>query len=117
MRFWEVYQDKYGNFGLDNHTTEGYEWLLSLFEQNNIEVAEFLAWAEIIADKVLKKTNTLLLYGPTTTGKTLILSSLLELHHATSLSAMNNASPFYLAQLLQSHRYHGRTDDQRREQG
>ncbi|KAF0310251.1 Non-capsid protein NS-1 [Amphibalanus amphitrite] len=100
MKFWEVFESELGEFDLDSHTSEGYEWLQELFEANNIEIAEFLAWAEVIGDQKLQKTNTLLLYGPTTTGKTLIMSSLLQLHQPTSLSAMNNASPFYLAQLL-----------------
>ena len=99
--FWETYYNEYLND--DTHTmTENEAWLALLFKKNKIKLAEFLAWVEIIADRHLTKVNTLLLFGKTTSGKTLILESILQLKEPTKLSAMNNNSPFYLAQLLNS---------------
>ncbi|XP_043226475.1 uncharacterized protein LOC122383783 [Amphibalanus amphitrite] len=65
MKFWQVFEEELGEFNMDQHTSEAYVWLQDLFEANNIEIAEFLAWAEVIGDQKLQKTNTLLLHGPT----------------------------------------------------
>ena len=97
MRFWEVYFEQFGDYDVDSPRSPGYEWLLELMEENHMRIHEFLAGVELVADAILQKTNTLLLYGPTTTSKTLIMTSLLQLHDPRRLSAMNNASPLYLA--------------------
>ena len=102
-RFWATYEENHGNFEQEQEVAAGSTWLNTLCTIKGFSIAELLAWVEVIADKFLNKTNTLLLFGPITTGKTLIVTSLLELHEPTKLSAMNNASPFYLAQLTNSH--------------
>lgn len=102
QRFWETYYNEFLD-ELVHPMTENEVWISNLFRKNKVNLTQFLAWVEVISDRLLTKVNTLLLFGKTTSGKTLILDSLLKLREPTKLSAMNANSPFYLAQLLNSH--------------
>ena len=97
--FWQVYEETYGPVDPAAPLSPGASWLHKLFLANDVSISMFLAWVQIIHDRMLSKTNTLLLQGPTTTGKTLVLSTLLQNHQATRMTAMNSNSPFYLATL------------------
>ncbi|RXG54619.1 Non-structural protein NS1 [Armadillidium vulgare] len=54
------------------------EWIKQFFNSNEIDIIEFLAWFIIIADKRCHKINTLVVYGNTNTGKSLVIRTLLE---------------------------------------
>ncbi|KAL7631826.1 UNVERIFIED_CONTAM: hypothetical protein RMT77_017876 [Armadillidium vulgare] len=54
------------------------EWIKRFFNSNEIDIIEFLAWFIIIADKRCHKINTLVVYGNTNTGKSLVIRTLLE---------------------------------------
>lgn len=72
----ESIKKKLGQIYLENIPERTYDsdrlaigWLESLFDQNNINITEFLAWSEIIKTKRYQKINGLVIQGPTNTGK------------------------------------------------
>lgn len=76
------------------------EWLHYMFQQNNIDILEFLAWFTIIAEKKLNKVNTLVLQGPTGSGKTLTLQSLLKKLNVATVTRGGDTNQFHFQNLL-----------------
>ena len=80
----------------DNHI----EWIEYLLKENNIDIAEFFAWAQIIVEAKLNKVNTLVLQGPTGTGKSLLLNSLLNRFNTAIITRNGDQNQFHLQNLL-----------------
>lgn len=74
-------------------------WLESLFDQNNINITEFLAWSEIIKTKRYQKINGLVIQGPTNTGKSQLLEILLNHIKPEEIPRQKDCSNFHLHQL------------------
>ncbi|MPC58933.1 Non-structural protein NS1 [Portunus trituberculatus] len=71
-----------------------------MFQANEIDITEFFAWFTVIADKKLNKVNTFILQGPTGTGKTLTLSTLLKCLNTGTITRGNDNNQFHLQNLL-----------------
>lgn len=84
---------------LDNDAFQAYEWLKELFEANDINVIEFLAWAEAIKAKRFKKINGLCITGPTNAGKSLLAEALIQHLHPEEIPRERENSGFALDQL------------------
>lgn len=84
----------------DTANMENVQWLENMLQKNNINPAEFLAWFELIADKKLNKVNTFVLEGPTGTGKTLTLQSLLKNLNTATVTRSGDANQFHFQNLL-----------------
>ena len=54
------------------------KWLEHIYETNDINIVQFLAWIRIIAERKLDKINTLIFQGPTETRKSLTLNTIFE---------------------------------------
>ncbi|KAK8372859.1 hypothetical protein O3P69_018685 [Scylla paramamosain] len=67
---------------------------------NNIDIAEFFAWFIVIGDKKLQKINTFVLKGPTGTGKTLTLATLLNKLNTGTITRCADTNQFHLQNLL-----------------
>ncbi|KAK8388932.1 hypothetical protein O3P69_020710 [Scylla paramamosain] len=83
-----------------NHKEENVDWLYNLFAANNIDIAEFFAWFIVIRDKKLQKINTFVLKGPTGTGKTLTLATLLNKLNTGTITRCAETNQFHLQNLL-----------------
>ncbi|KAK8388550.1 hypothetical protein O3P69_020497 [Scylla paramamosain] len=83
-----------------NHKEENVDWLYNLFAANNIDVSEFFAWFIIIGDKKLQKINTFVIKGPTGTGKTLTLATLLNKLNTGTITRFADTNQFHLQNLL-----------------
>ena len=83
-----------------NHKEENVDWLYNMFQVNNISIEEFFAWFIIIGDKKLNKINTFVLKGPTGTGKTLTLSTLLNKLNTGTITRGADNNQFHLQNLL-----------------
>jgi hypothetical protein len=77
-------------------------WLFKLFSTNNISIPDFFAHFHSIHSLSLTKINTLILQGPTNTGKSLLLSLLLADTHPTRIARERDKSNFHLDQLPNS---------------
>ncbi|XP_063889314.1 uncharacterized protein LOC135116025 [Scylla paramamosain] len=83
-----------------NHKIENVEWIYNLFAANGIDISEFFAWFTIIGDKKLQKINNLVLKGPTGTGKTLTLATLLHKLNTGTITRGADTNQFHLQNLL-----------------
>lgn len=54
------------------------KWLETFFSLNKLNMINFLAWFIIIADRKFPKINTFLIRGPTNTGKSVVINTLLK---------------------------------------
>lgn len=80
--------------------TENITWLENMLAKNNIDIPYFLAWFQIIGDQLLNKVNTLVIEGPTGTGKSLTLQSLLKNLNVATVTRTGDASQFHFQNLL-----------------
>lgn len=74
-------------------------WIEYWMGENDIEIAEILAWTEIIRNKTFKKINGLVLQGPTNAGKSLFIRSLTNCIKPEQIPRENDNSQFKLDQL------------------
>lgn len=49
-------------------------WLENMYKENGIDLSNFLAWIRLIAERQINKVITIILQGPTGTGKSLTLT-------------------------------------------
>lgn len=75
------------------------EWLMTLFEENDIDVIDFMAWNEIIKTQRYTKINAVVLQGPTNAGKSLIIQEFLGQFHLEEICRERDNSGFHLDQL------------------
>ncbi|XP_068250641.1 uncharacterized protein [Palaemon carinicauda] len=79
---------------------ENMAWIENMFKRNKIDIEEFLAWVILIADRKLNKINTLVLQGPTGTGKSLTLNAILSKFNTGIVTRNGDANQFHLQNLL-----------------
>jgi hypothetical protein len=77
-------------------------WLEEIFIQNNISIPHFLTTFLLIQSMFYQKINTLVLKGPTNTGKSMLFQLLLEPMQPTTISHEKDRSSFHLDQLPNS---------------
>jgi hypothetical protein len=77
-------------------------WNENLFSTNNIQIPDFFARFLLIPSMCIPKSNTFVLQGSTNTGKSFLLSLLLEDTHPTRISREKDRSTFHLDQLPNS---------------
>jgi hypothetical protein len=77
-------------------------WLEEIFIQNNVSIPHFLCSFLLIQTMYYQKINTLLLKGPTNTGKSMLLQLLLAPMQPTTISREKDRSSFHLDQLPNS---------------
>jgi phage/plasmid-associated DNA primase len=77
-------------------------WLEDIFISNNISIPHFLANFIYIQSMYYQKMNTLVLKGPTNTGKSMLLQLLLHPMQPTTISRDKDRSSFHLDQLHNS---------------
>lgn len=65
-----------------------------------IQLLEFLSFVILIADRKLNKINTLALQGPPSTGKSLMLSALLDPLHTAIVTRNGDQNTFHLQNFL-----------------
>lgn len=76
------------------------KWIQCLFKENRIDIVNFLTWFTLIADKKIYKINTLVLQGPTGTGKSLTLNALIGQLNTGIVTRTGDANQFHLQNLL-----------------
>jgi hypothetical protein len=86
---------------LDSNTTN-VAWLQNLIEYNDINISNFFSKFILIHSMDITKINTFVLRGQTNTGKSLLLSLLLEDTKPTRISREKDRSNFHLDQLPNS---------------
>jgi hypothetical protein len=74
-------------------------WLHNLFQVNQINIVEFLAWNEAIKTKRYTKINGLCLQGKTNAGKSLIIDTLVRVCLPEEIPRERDNSGFHLDQL------------------
>ncbi|XP_069176806.1 uncharacterized protein [Procambarus clarkii] len=84
----------------DTYQDRNFAWLKYLFQKNNINIVEFLSWFIMIADKRFNKINTLVIEGPTGTGKTLTLGALLNTLNTGTITRGGDNNQFHFQNLL-----------------
>ncbi|XP_069176808.1 uncharacterized protein [Procambarus clarkii] len=84
----------------DTYQDRNVAWLKYLFQKNNINIVEFLSWFIMIADKRFNKINTLVIEGPTGTGKTLTLGALLNTLNTGTITRGGDNNQFHFQNLL-----------------
>jgi hypothetical protein len=77
-------------------------WLEDIFIANNISIPHFLCNFLYIQSMYYQKINTLVLKGPTNTGKSMLLQLLLQPMQPTTISRDKDRSSFHLDQLPNS---------------
>lgn len=77
----------------------GIDWIIKLFETNNINLIEFFAWHEIIKTHRYTKINTIIFHGPTNAGKSMLLDLLIKPLHPEEIPRERDNSSFHLDQL------------------
>jgi hypothetical protein len=77
-------------------------WSEDIFISNNISIPHFLASFLLIQSMYYQKINTLVLKGPTNTGKSMLLQLLLLPMQPTTISRDKDRSSFHLDQLPNS---------------
>lgn len=90
-------EDKYGNTIKDR--LDCITWLLELFEKNNINIIEFLAWVTTIKNMELIKINGLVLEGPTNAGKSMIIDNVIRPLKPEDIPRERDNNGFHLDQL------------------
>nr|QQY96804.1 nonstructural protein [Decapod penstyldensovirus 1] len=76
------------------------QWIKYMLANNDIRVPEILAWIIIVADKKLDKINTLVLQGPTGTGKSLTIGALLGKLNTGLVTRTGDSNTFHLQNLI-----------------
>lgn len=79
---------------------ESMKWLEYLYTQNEINIVHLLAWIQLIADKQINRVNTLVLQGPTGSGKSLTLNTIFSNLNTTLLTRNGDQNQFYFQNLL-----------------
>jgi hypothetical protein len=77
-------------------------WLEEIFIQNNISIPHFLRTFLLIQSMFYQIINTLVLKGPTNTGKSMLFKLLLQPMQPTTISREKYRSSFHLDQLPNS---------------
>nr|AAM94165.1 non-structural protein 1 [Penaeus monodon] len=90
----------YKNISKRKPDFENMQWLKYMFANNDIRVPEILAWIIIVADKKLDKINTLVLQGPTGTGKSLTIGALLGKLNTGLVTRTGDSNTFHLQNLI-----------------
>ena len=80
--------------------TKNVEWLEYMFAENRISIPEMLAWVKLIAEEKLNKINTLILQGPTGTGKSLTLNCLIGKLNTGIVTRCGDQNQFHFQNLL-----------------
>jgi hypothetical protein len=96
------YQIILDNFSLDKVKQDNVSWLNRLFSANNISVEDFFSKFLAIHSTNITKINTLVLQGPTNTGKSLLANILLSDTKPTRIARERDKSNFHLDQLPNS---------------
>lgn len=84
---------------IDNAFKANVTWIRNLFQTNNINIADFLAWDEAIKTKRYMKINCLCLQGCTNAGKSLIVDTLVRVCCPEEIPRERDNSGFHLDQL------------------
>jgi hypothetical protein len=84
---------------IDQPFLQNVEWLRNLFQANEIDIIEFLAWNEIIKTKRYTKIDGLCLQGRTNAGKSLIIDTLIRVCIPEEIPRERDNSGFHLDQL------------------
>lgn len=79
---------------------KAYGWLTTLFNLNGHDMIEFFGKFLLIQDMAIPKLNSFVLRGPTNTGKSMLLTLLLECVEPALIMRMGDASQFYLQNLV-----------------
>jgi hypothetical protein len=96
------YQIILDNFCIQNVKHDNISWLNKLFSINNISVEDFFSKFLAIHSTNITKINTLVLQGPTNTGKSLLANILLSDTKPTRIARERDKSNFHLDQLPNS---------------
>ncbi|KAG1657391.1 Non-structural protein NS1 [Nymphon striatum] len=75
-------------------------WFKDYFRKQDMQIATFMAWMEATRNMYIKKSNGIVLEGPTNAGKTMILNTLLGTMELEPIPRTNDNSSFHLDQLI-----------------
>ena len=100
-----MYKGKPFEFILEKNASQPSEhrnvqWLEYMFRENRINIPEFLAWTKLVAEEKLNKINTLILQGPTGTGKSLTLNCLIGKLNTGIVTRCGDQNQFHFQNLL-----------------
>lgn len=95
----QIYEDILEDNEFTENDIKGAEWLLILFNKNNINIIEFFAWHEIIKTHRYTKINTIVLNGPTNAGKSMLLELMIKPLKPEEIPRERDNSSFHLDQL------------------
>ncbi|KAL5961048.1 Initiator protein NS1 [Taenia solium] len=84
----------------DPNPEEGAYYLNAIFTNNGICLSNFLQEVDNIICMKYPRLNTLVLRGPTSTGKTLIAKNVVKPYNYGTVSRDGDATAFYLQNLL-----------------
>jgi hypothetical protein len=87
------------NFDISKTKQENIEWIQQLFVSNGINIDNFFSDFILIHTTAITKINTLVIEGPTNTGKSLLINLLLSDTHPTRIARERDKSNFHLDQL------------------
>ncbi|XP_071526626.1 uncharacterized protein [Panulirus ornatus] len=77
------------------------DWLEYMFRENKICLPEFLAWMKVITERQSGQMNTLVLQGPTKSGKSLILRGILHNLNTLYITKIEDDTHFSFENLLE----------------
>jgi hypothetical protein len=87
------------NFDASKAKQENIQWIQNLFTSNGINIDNFFSDFILIHSTAITKINTLVIEGPTNTGKSLLINLLLSDTHPTRIARERDKSNFHLDQL------------------
>lgn len=98
----EIYVQRKNHSPCDNPTNfeESDEWLTQLLLANNIEPVDFIRCVHCIMNKVEERRNALVIEGPTTTGKSLMLKLICSNYNYGTVQRSGDHSQFFLQNLV-----------------
>jgi hypothetical protein len=96
------YQIMIDNFSLSQVKEANVAWLATLFRANNINIDDFFAKFLAVHSMNVTKIKSLVLEGPTNTGKSLLINILLSDTKPTRIARERDKSNFHLDQLPNS---------------
>jgi hypothetical protein len=96
------YQILLDNFSLSQVKSANVSWLSSLFRINNIKIEDFFSKFLAVHSMNITKINSIVLEGPTNTGKSLLANILLTDTKPTRIARERDKSNFHLDQLPNS---------------
>jgi hypothetical protein len=96
------YQILLDNFEMPKYKPSNVTWLSKLFRANGLPIHEFMAKFLTIHSRNITKINTIVIEGPTNTGKSMLMNLLTQDSKPTRIARERDKSNFHLDQLPNS---------------